>query len=499
MSWPMSLRARLTCGLLVLLAVCCAVVGLTAAIALRSVLTDRLDEQLTQATDRLPASLGTSQRNRLDGDSGDTRGQMQGTLGVLLQDGSLLDSAVVDAGESTTAQMNAEDVATLAALPHDGQAHSVRLSNVGDYRVVSVKGDAGKTLITGLPLAPVDDAVWQLEMVCAAVFGAALLATGLVGVLWIRWSLKPLQEVAAVATEITRLPLTSGEVRLPPLASETDRRTEVGVVGAALNRMVGHVERALAQRQRSAEQLRRFAADASHELRTPLATIRGYAELSLGETEPVPVSVLRALQRIEVTSARMGELVDEMLLLARLDAGRPLASEDVDLSLVALEAIEDARAAGPDHDWQLDLPDVPVMIIGDPQRLRQVIDNLLANARLHTPAGTRVTLALRRDRQTDAQLTGGQGGDDGWVRFSVGDNGPGVPRELQAGLFDRFVRGDGLDESKQAGAGLGLSIVTAVTEAHGGLVQMTSRPGATEFAVLLPERGVPEIANTDRL
>ncbi|MFE4830762.1 ATP-binding protein [Streptomyces sp. NPDC056672] len=482
---PLSLRARLTCGLLVLLTVCCAVVGVVACVALRDVLTDRLDEQLIQATDRLPASLGSSSRARAAGTGqGDTRGQMQGTLGVLLRDGTLLDSAIVDAGEGTAAGLSSADVVSLAAVRRDGQAHSVRLSGVGSYRVVSVEGDDGKILITGLPLKPVADAARELQLVCLTVFGVALAITGLAGVLWIRRLLKPLHDVAAVATEITRLPLASGEVRLPPLASHTDPRTEVGAVGAALNRMMGHVEQALTQRQHSQERLRRFAADASHELRTPLAALRGYAELSLAGTAPVPAKVLRALRRIQKTSAHMGELVDELLLLARIDAGRPLARESVDLTLLALEGIEDARAAGPDHGWCLDLPDSPVVIEGDPQRLRQVVANLLANAHLHTPAGTRVTLSLRAE-EDDASPPGADH-RRGTVLLTVADDGPGVPTAFQAGIFDRFVRGDDRGVGAAAGSGLGLSIVAAVIEAHGGSVRLSSGPEATAFTVLLP-------------
>ncbi|MFE2598445.1 sensor histidine kinase [Streptomyces sp. NPDC059396] len=485
---PLSLRARLSGGLLILLALSCAVVGVVAAVALRGALTDRLDDQLTQATDRLPASLGVGLPARPTGlGHGDTRGQMQGTLGVLLSDGALLDAAVVESGEGSAAGISDADVAALGAVPRDGRAHDVDLSTVGRYRVVSVPGDDDKTLITGLPLEPVDDAVFQLVLVCAVLFGVALAITGLVGVLWIRWSLRPLRQVAAVAAEVTALPLASGTVRLPPLASDTDQRTEVGAVGAALNRMVGHVEQALARRQYSEERLRRFAADASHELRTPLAAIRGYAELSLCDTAPVSPTVLRALRRIEATSTHMSTLVDELLLLARIDAGRPLAREKVDLTLLALEGIEDARAAGPEHHWLLDLPGSPVVLDGDPHRLHQVLANLLANARLHTPAGTRVTVRL----QYDEACPGGQSAEaaeaaGATVRLVVADDGPGVRAELQAGLFDRFVRGDASETGAQGGSGLGLSIVAAVVEAHGGAVNMTSRPGATVFTVTLP-------------
>lgn len=159
----------------------------------------------------------------------------------------------------------------------------------------------------------------------------------------------------------------------------------MGQVGTALNRMLGHVGDALTRRQASEERLRHFAADASHELRTPVANIRGHAELALRHRGPVPADVRRALERIQSESGRMGDLVDDLLLLARLDAGRPLEHEPVDLTLLVLDAADDARAAGPGHRWILDLPEEPVTVTGDAHRLQQAIGNLLTNARTHTP------------------------------------------------------------------------------------------------------------------
>ncbi len=171
-----------------------------------------------------------------------------------------------------------------------------------------------------------------------------------------RLSLRPLRRVAATATRVTELPLASGEVTLPERVPDADPRTEVGQVGSAFNRMLGHVESALARRAASEARLRRFAADASHELRTPLAAIRGYAELARRHPGPVPADIAHALSRVESESARMSVLVDELLLLAQLDAGRPLANEPVDLTRLAIDATSDARAAAPDHRWLLELP-----------------------------------------------------------------------------------------------------------------------------------------------
>ncbi len=265
-------------------------------------------------------------------------------------------------------------------------------------------------------------------------------------------------------------------VRVP----DDDSRTEVGRVGAALNRMLGHVEDALAQRHTVEERLRAFAADASHELRTPVATIRGHAELALRHPAPLPEPVRHSLTRIDAESQRMGTIVEDLLLLARLDAGRPLAVGEVDLTRVALDCTADARAAGPGHRWRLDLPEEPVLVSGDANRLRQVVANLLANARTHTPEGTEVTLRLE---QRDG------GGDSGAVRLTVTDTGPGIEPELAARVFERFVRGDRSRSRAGGSTGLGLAIVRAVVAAHGGTVDLTSRPGSTVFTVLLPGPG----------
>jgi two-component system OmpR family sensor kinase len=283
---------------------------------------------------------------------------------------------------------------------------------------------------------------------------------------------------------VTELELARGDVeiavRVPP--EYTDPRTEVGQVGAALNRMLGHVGDALAARHASETRVRQFVADASHELRTPLAAIRGYAELTRRAparipgrgTEELPGDVAHALARIEAEGRRMTLLVDDLLLLARLDSGRPLEREPVQLSRLVVDAVGDAHAAGPDHTWRLALPDEPVTVTGDRARLQQVVGNLLANARVHTPAGTTVTTRLAVN---DNQAT-----------LSVADNGPGIAEELRGEIFERFVRGDASRSRAAGSSGLGLSIVAAVVEAHAGRVEVeSSRPGGTTVRVCLPE------------
>ena len=215
---------------------------------------------------------------------------------------------------------------------------------------------------------------------------------------------------------MTELPLDSGEVSLPAGVPDTDPRTEVGQVGAAFNRMLLHVERALGRRAASEARLRRFAADASHELRTPLSAIRGYAELALRHHGPVPEDVTHALSRVQSESARMSVLVDDLLLLARLDAGRPLEREPVDLSRLAIDVTSDARVARREHHWRLDLPSDPVLVRGDEHRLHQVLANLMSNAGKHTPPGSTVSVALRVDEAPGPELAAGPGRRDAGTR-----------------------------------------------------------------------------------
>ncbi|MEU6773899.1 HAMP domain-containing sensor histidine kinase [Streptomyces sp. NPDC046759] len=478
-----TLRARLTIGLVVLLAVSCAAVGLAAVVELNGSLTQRVDEQLSQVGTRFPESLEhKGQRpDDHDGDEhGDTRRMATGTFGARLLNGKVTNKGLIRSGDlaaDLNVDLTAPDAARLARVPADGRPHTVELSALDDYRVVASAGRDGDVLIVGLPLEPVEATVHRLELVAAIVFGLALVVAGVAGAFWVRWSLRPLSRVAATATRVSELPLASGEVALPPRAPDADPHTEVGRVAAAFNRMLGHVEDALTKRHASEERLRRFAADASHELRTPVASVRGHAELALLHPGPVPPEVTRALERIAAESSRMGLMVDDLLLLARLDAGRPLERHPVDLTHLVLDAVTDARATGPDHRWMLDLPVDPVTVQGDAHRLQQVLANLLANARLHTPAGTKVTVTL--EERADAAV------------LCVHDDGPGVPEEVRPGVFERFTRAEHRRraDAPGAGAGLGLSIVAAVVEAHAGSVGLESAPGSTTFTVRLPVQG----------
>ncbi len=256
--------------------------------------------------------------------------------------------------------------------------------------------------------------------------------------------------------------------------ANTDPATEVGRVGSALNTLLDHVDAALDARHRSEQQVRQFVADASHELRTPLSTIHGYAELSR-RTPDDAEALSNAMNKVETEATRMSSLVADMLLLARLDSGRPLERVEVDLTRVLLEAVTDARVVAPEHHWRLDLPDEPVTVTGDEHRLHQVVTNLINNARRHTPAGTTVTVGARP-----------RSGSGDHVTVTVHDDGPGIPDDLADYVFERFTRGDSSRTRASGGAGLGLSLVQAITEAHGGTARVESRPGSTTFTLLLP-------------
>jgi two-component system OmpR family sensor kinase len=352
-------------------------------------------------------------------------------------------------------------------------------ATLGDYRVAAASLTNGDSVIIGLPLKDVDATVSQLTFVIVLVSLSGLIFAFLIASFIVRLAMRPLERVAGTAQEVAEMPLDRGDVALSVRVpdADTDPHTEVGKVGAALNRMLGHVASALTARQASEQKVRQFVADASHELRTPLASIRGYAELTRRSPHELPTDVTRSLGRIESEATRMTSLVEDLLLLARLDEGRELDRDPVDLSMLLVNAVSDAHAAGPDHKWSILLPEEPVEVLGDRARLHQVVVNLLANARVHTPEGTQVTAALSLDDEDDRAIV------------TVTDNGPGIPEELKATLFERFARGDSSRNRATGSTGLGLAIVYAVVEAHGGDVTVQSEPGETVFTVSLPAQG----------
>ncbi len=475
MRTPRTLTARLVVTAVALVAAVSLLIAAITTLAIRSSLLDRLDDDVRSSV-RIGQGPGGGR-----GDDGappglDPRNLGPGTLVSVIDgsgDASGTDGVVLTREYGGKRQLSSSALEALADVPVDGDVHAVDLPAVGRYRVAAVASPDGSTLVSGLPTREVDETVTTLVGYEALLVLLGLgLAAGL-GTVVVRRQLRPLNEVAATADRVSRLPLSSGEIDLDERVPDhlTDQRTEVGRVGAALNSLLVHVEASLGARHRSEQQVRQFVADASHELRTPLATIHGYAELSR-RTPDDPVALSGALTKVETEADRMSALVEDLLLLARLDSGRPLERDEVDVTLLLLESVTDARVLSPAHHWRLDLPDEPVTVLGDVDRLHQVVRNLLGNARAHTPPGTTVTVA--------AAAAGDR------VRVSVHDNGPGLPPDLVPRAFERFTRGDSSRTRSSGGAGLGLSLVAAIAEAHGGSVEVGTRPGSTTFVVALP-------------
>ncbi|MCW2619640.1 MAG: Sensor protein [Modestobacter sp.] len=489
------MQARLLVAFLVPTVVVLALVGLVSTLTLRHQLVSQVDERLAAADYRATETAqgygppsGAPQSVDGDGDEPDfldVRGQGAGTLTARVVDGECTTSTVLGDRFATTT-LTAGQGATVAAVdPGSGPRTVVLGGDLGEYRVVASRTPDGDVIVTGLPLSGASQALGYLVAVEVLVGLLGLVAAAFAATVVIRRTLRPLDRVAATATRVSELQLSTGEVtlaeRVPP--GDTDTRTEVGQVGTALNRLLDHVEGSLTARQASETQVRQFVADASHELRTPLASIRGYAELVRRQHAAVPADVGHAMRRVESEALRMSELVEELLLLARLDAGRELAQEEVDLTALVVDTVSDAHVAGPGHTWQLDLPDAPVLAPGDPGRLHQVLANLLANVRSHTPDGTTATTRLRV-----------QGG---WAVLQVIDGGPGIPAALRPHVFERFARGDASRSRSAGSTGLGLAIVHAVVSAHGGQVEVASEPGRTVFTIRLPHATEAAVAAAD--
>ncbi|WP_308252119.1 HAMP domain-containing sensor histidine kinase [Pseudonocardia sp. KRD291] len=478
-----SLRARLVITVLLLFTLACVAIGVATSVSLQHFLDDRQDREVEMSVERFEKSATGALRPPPPGDGtpdGVPSGgfflgpQGPGSIGAVVRDGAATRAELIDQG-GVRADIPAADLALLATVAPQDRPQDLELSG-GEYRVDAVVGSDGLTYVLGRPNDDVADVTGRLLLIEVVVLGGAVVVAGVAATVLVRRELRPLERVAGVAGQVGTLPLDRGEVHLAARVPDPDPRTEVGQVGTALNRMLDNVEGALAARQDSETRLRRFVADASHELRTPLAAIRGYAELSRREPDPVPAGTAHALVRISSQAERMSTLVEDLLLLARLDAGRPLERTPVDLTRLVLDAVGDAHVAGPGHRWVPDLPDEPVTVDGDAGRLAQVMANLLANARTHTPQGTTVTVGLTTEPGGAATLT-------------VTDSGPGIAPETLPRVFERFARGAA--SRTRAGndtpsTGLGLAIVSAVVAAHHGTVSVDSVPGRTTFTVRLP-------------
>jgi two-component system OmpR family sensor kinase len=485
-----TLGRQLVVRVTALVALAALLITTATALAAQQLLMAQLDRQLDAVTARVRNPSGTAWSGG-GPDSGLLRpGQPIGTLAVLYdadgtpQEGGMLTERGA-AGQRGAAVSDLPDAAVtqLADVPTDGTKSSMVLSGLGHYRVVGFRIVAGGanlgSLVVGVPLREVDQTIFMLVGLAALLSLLAIVGTVFASRSLVVRSLRPLNRVAATAQQVSQLRLDRGEValavRVPP--EDANPASEVGRVGQAINHMLNNVEEALAARQASETKVRQFVADASHELRNPLAAIRGYAELTRRDREQLPTEAAYAMSRVESEAERMSHLVEDMLLLARLDAGPDLDLQPCDLSEIVINAVSDARAAGPDHAWQLTLPHYPVIAYGDRHRLQQVMANLLANARTHTPPGTHVRTEVSIS-EADAVIT-------------VTDNGPGIPPEVSNRVFERFARGDASrtrtpDARSGGSTGLGLAIVAAVIEAHHGSVAVFSQPGRTQFTVRVP-------------
>ena len=544
---PRSLRTRLVVGVLGLVLVMAAVMSAFSTVSLRHTLMARTDSQLMAAAQRAAdkrhdltqeakkasdeaaqegadkpgdqpdGAGGADGADGADGGPGkegvppglDAAGQSTGTLTLITTQTSSSDSGTSETAayidkNGHYASISKEDCRLLLSQATEDHPVTVDLHHLGSYRVVATRDEAsGSTVITGLSLEG-DKGLIRTQLLIeltVALLGALVVA--LAGRTMVRSSLAPLERVARTAQRVASQPLERGEVSIEDRVekADLDSSAEVGQVGGALNTLLGHVESALAARQRSETQVRQFVADASHELRTPLASIRGYTELIRreGADADLPEEATYALERVHSESVRMTALVEDLLLLARLDAGRELRREEVDLVGLLVDTVADARAAGPDHDWQLDLAVLeppadatpeeaedflpePPLVIGDEARLRQVVVNLLANARVHTPAGSHVTTTLARE------------GDTLIVR--IHDDGPGIAPDVRDRLFERFARGDSSRERRTGSTGLGMSIALAIVQSHGGSIDVDSSTApedhGTTFSVRLPAAAVEE-------
>jgi two-component system OmpR family sensor kinase len=482
----LSLRARLLLGVIALVAVGLVAADLATYTELRQFLFDRVDSTLNANHMAIEQALSNQQPGH--GGPGPGPGGLQAVFnsipGFCIETRTLSQrvtqaGCILEFGEKTAAP--GPDWPSTINLPTSPDAEGDRVmfltvpatSGGGRYRVrASIEPNApNQILLIAAPLSSVDSTLHRLLLIELLVTAVALAAIAALGLWVVRAALRPLDAMGKTASAIAAGDLSR---RVEP-ATE---RTEVGRLGLALNVMLEHIESAVTERdtslralEASETKLRRFVADASHELRTPLAAVRAYAELFGRGAATRPDDLERSMKGIRREAERMSVLVEDLLLLAHLDEGRPLEREPVALDEVVAESAETARTLEPERPIEAELQ--PTTVVGDRDRLRQVVDNLLANVRAHTPPASPLRVTLARNG-TEAAL-------------DIADSGPGMDAETLEHAFERFYRADPSRARASGGAGLGLAIVAAVVEAHGGSVDIDSTPGTgTTFRVRLP-------------
>jgi two-component system OmpR family sensor kinase len=476
----MSLRTRLLFALLGVVAAGMLVAGAVTYTSLRDFLLERVDQQLRDARVPVAAALASGlQSGDLPFGPGNGPGNgpgdanlPPGTYGQLLDtSGNVINAKVFSYGGSTDLPVPVLPNPLPTTGASDTKLHvftvtkSTGGSSTGFRVLVEQAPEVQRILVVAIPLTETRQTLSRLMGLEVIVSLSVLAALAIAAWLIIKRDLRPLEHMAETADAIAAGDLSR---RVEP----AEPRTEVGRLGLSLNTMLGRIEEAFAERAATEDKLRRFLADASHELRTPLTSIRGYAEVFERGAKDDPEDLELAMRRIEEESKRMSVMVEELLVLARLGEGREPERAPVDLARVVDDAVNDARAAAPERAIELDAAE-SLAVIGDDAQLRQVVANLLGNALRHTPDDATIRVRLAPDGDSAA--------------LEVADDGPGLEPDVAAKVFEPFYRADASRTRQTGGAGLGLAIVEAIVEAHGGRVTLRTAPGAgAVFTVRLP-------------
>jgi len=463
--WP--LRKRLIASSAALTAAAGLAIGGATMVGVRAYMVGQLDEELVSAAQRFNA-LGQGR-----GEFGDSLSGPGITVGTVL--------AAVDGSGSVTAVYLDNRAAAqtfsptqLQDIPSSGWGtgiRDVRIRESGAYRMAAVGTSGGAAIVMGLPTNTIDRLVSRIGGFLLALIIAVVALVVFAGRKGVDIALRPLERMRETAQRVSGMNLAVGDAALTERVVVDEPDTEVGQLGRAFNHMLDNVDEALTARRKSEAKVRQFVSDASHELRTPLTAIRGYSELTRRQDMDMTDDLRHALGRIESESVRMSALVEDLLLLARLDEGRELDLAPLDVSKLVKDAVNDAQVTGPDHTWKVTTAR-GATIAADRDRFYQILVNLLANARTHTPAKTVVTANVSTT--------------DDSVVITVADNGPGIPDEIRANLFERFARADTSRARATGSTGLGLAIVEGLVRAHKGTIVVESAPGNTRFVVSIP-------------